>query len=910
MRVHPGDGASDGQVARVFVAHVAEDSGRAEALVRLLRDSGLDVWWSQDSIRVGRRWRDEIRGAIDSGGAFVACFSEHSERKRRSYMREELLQGIEQLRLLPTQRAWFIPVVLHGASGVDLSSYRISDVETLADLQYVDEGGDLRATAVRIVEAIAAEAAPEAVARMGRRLRQAEAQASLALTQLEFGQGRAIAAARVAAELAAAPHDQAAQIAETMSAQLRGVAAVLTPPTLASGFGAGSSAINNVAVGPGDEPVVVWSNRDGRTFGAVLKRHHTVLLPELPIENELAPELVLSVDQRAVLAVPEHGKGQAFLVPESGSSSWREITQYSRASRGIRWRLPAQGPLFRCGDRLYRLVPRDDGTVEESAVFGSRHAPLRIDIDGLRDVAVSNNGRHLIYLTVDRVGCASRESQRHPWTFGRRTPLLEGFSLDDGKMIVSCTPVIGERIAVSDEGTFWLALNQNGMWVGHLRDLDAARNLDENHTLVRVPGYRPAFVDGSGSTVTFLRSKFGSEPEVQDAAHMCAADVTRDRKDFRDSERIVATLPPRYRTLGHFASPDGRRCAAVDAQGVCLVTDSIDGASGGPSPGAADLGADYGASDGTLLAYSTDNEVHVCELEGSLSQHEIALLRPPKGYRARKVIVARRYVAVAGLDADNKISRQAWKVEPDGSVEPLFAEISPKTVEGRVPCEEIRLSVSAGEVLCSWRQEPQRLRVVSLTAGAATSIDLVDDARDQIWEFSPTGNRLATFAGYQYPVRIVDTASRSEVAALSGTGAGIGKAWGGWPGDIVFLDEHSLAMVKRAGTYAAWELESFTPIAPPVLTAEDASLDRLFVLPSGAGEHRVLIDAYGDCAWLVTTASHGRSRVTRLAGVHSVLGRWGDDTFVTLGPKGRLAFLDTSHEANVRHLQELAQRST
>jgi len=62
-------------------------------------------------------------------------FSAESVAKDQSYMNEELVLAIDELRLRPTDRAWFIPVRLNACS---IPRRSIGGGETLTDIQWVD----------------------------------------------------------------------------------------------------------------------------------------------------------------------------------------------------------------------------------------------------------------------------------------------------------------------------------------------------------------------------------------------------------------------------------------------------------------------------------------------------------------------------------------------------------------------------------------------------------------------------------------------------------------------------------------------------------------------------------------------------------------------------------------------------
>jgi hypothetical protein len=141
-------------VGHVFVSYVREDADVVARLQADLRERGIELWKDTERLRPGDRWRREISSAIRGGDAFVAIFSAASAQKRRSYMREELLQAVAELRLRPGDRAWFFPVVV---SECELPRMQIGPNEYLSDLQYAplhrDWDGGVAALAVALLEA-------------------------------------------------------------------------------------------------------------------------------------------------------------------------------------------------------------------------------------------------------------------------------------------------------------------------------------------------------------------------------------------------------------------------------------------------------------------------------------------------------------------------------------------------------------------------------------------------------------------------------------------------------------------------------------------------------------------------------------------------------------------------------------
>ena len=89
----------------------------AKLQYNVLRSYRVEAWLDRNEILPGQRWKEAIRRAIRGGSYYLACFSQEYFDRDRSYMNEELTVAIEELRQRPTDRAWFIPVVLSG-SGV------------------------------------------------------------------------------------------------------------------------------------------------------------------------------------------------------------------------------------------------------------------------------------------------------------------------------------------------------------------------------------------------------------------------------------------------------------------------------------------------------------------------------------------------------------------------------------------------------------------------------------------------------------------------------------------------------------------------------------------------------------------------------------------------------------------------
>jgi hypothetical protein len=136
-----------------FISYVREDTHNADKLQHVLEAAGVSVWRDTASLWPGEDWRMKIRKAIsDNTLAFIACFSNRSVARVKSYQNEELLLAIEQLRLRRPDDPWLIPVRFDDCNipDVDLGGGR-----TLASIQRVDMFGEGRdVAAARLVVAV------------------------------------------------------------------------------------------------------------------------------------------------------------------------------------------------------------------------------------------------------------------------------------------------------------------------------------------------------------------------------------------------------------------------------------------------------------------------------------------------------------------------------------------------------------------------------------------------------------------------------------------------------------------------------------------------------------------------------------------------------------------------------------
>jgi serine/threonine protein kinase len=123
-----------------FLSYVREDSRQVDELQRILERAGVPVWRDTADLWPGEDWRTKIRHAITNNAlVFIACFSQASISRYKSYQNEELTLAIEQMRMRSPDDPWLIPVRLNEC---EIPDREIGAGRTLASIQRADLFGD------------------------------------------------------------------------------------------------------------------------------------------------------------------------------------------------------------------------------------------------------------------------------------------------------------------------------------------------------------------------------------------------------------------------------------------------------------------------------------------------------------------------------------------------------------------------------------------------------------------------------------------------------------------------------------------------------------------------------------------------------------------------------------------------
>lgn len=146
-------------MSHTFISYMRTDQRAIDQLVAILRHHGVNVWIDRKNIKPGQRWQLAIRRAIKDGAFFLACFSYAYKTRESTYVNEELILAIEELRRRPVDRAWFIPILLDNSG---IPERQIGAGEYLSDLQCIDLSGSWQEGINQLLEAIGVKQSPNA----------------------------------------------------------------------------------------------------------------------------------------------------------------------------------------------------------------------------------------------------------------------------------------------------------------------------------------------------------------------------------------------------------------------------------------------------------------------------------------------------------------------------------------------------------------------------------------------------------------------------------------------------------------------------------------------------------------------------------------------------------------------------
>lgn len=113
---------------RVFLSYAREDAEVARRLRDDLETAGIKVWFDQDALMPGQRWRREITLAIRSADYFLILLSRHSVNKR-GVVQSEVREALDVMRELPDGAVFVLPARIDNV---------VPSHDLLRDLHWVD----------------------------------------------------------------------------------------------------------------------------------------------------------------------------------------------------------------------------------------------------------------------------------------------------------------------------------------------------------------------------------------------------------------------------------------------------------------------------------------------------------------------------------------------------------------------------------------------------------------------------------------------------------------------------------------------------------------------------------------------------------------------------------------------------
>lgn len=126
-------------MGKAFISYQRADLPLVEPIVARLKAAKIDCWIDINDLAYGAVWRQQIKRAIRSGGAFVPFFSPRYVGRRVTFMNEELREAVVQARLMHIDSRWLIPVKLEPCEIPDMT---IDGTTDLTSLHYIDFSAD------------------------------------------------------------------------------------------------------------------------------------------------------------------------------------------------------------------------------------------------------------------------------------------------------------------------------------------------------------------------------------------------------------------------------------------------------------------------------------------------------------------------------------------------------------------------------------------------------------------------------------------------------------------------------------------------------------------------------------------------------------------------------------------------
>ena len=129
---------------KLFLSYAHEDIKYARRIFRELTTAGIDVWFDEESLLPGQKWRNEITKAIKNSSFFLALLSSSSVSKK-GYVQKELKEAIQVLDELSESDVFIIPARVDNCT---------PDSQVLNEIHRVDLFESFDGGVKRIVEVV------------------------------------------------------------------------------------------------------------------------------------------------------------------------------------------------------------------------------------------------------------------------------------------------------------------------------------------------------------------------------------------------------------------------------------------------------------------------------------------------------------------------------------------------------------------------------------------------------------------------------------------------------------------------------------------------------------------------------------------------------------------------------------
>jgi len=96
----------------VFISYASQDLDAGRGIAEALRETGVEVWFDQNSLKGGTAWDAEIRNRIRDCALFVAVISANTEARLEGYFRLEWRLAEQRTHLMAKGMPFLLPVVI------------------------------------------------------------------------------------------------------------------------------------------------------------------------------------------------------------------------------------------------------------------------------------------------------------------------------------------------------------------------------------------------------------------------------------------------------------------------------------------------------------------------------------------------------------------------------------------------------------------------------------------------------------------------------------------------------------------------------------------------------------------------------------------------------------------------------